>query len=219
MNIDREKVDSLVFDMDGTLWDAMKSYAEVWNVAFRELGLPISVDENVLKAGIGYTIDDILVMLLNRYGVSIDDERFLARVDEIEDELLPVIGGVPYDGMQAGIRRLSEHYKIFLLSNCGPNGLPNFMRFTGIEDCVTDYLSYGMRQKSKSENLLYLKQKHGLAMPVYVGDTQSDCNNAHLAGMPFVYASYGFGKCEGYDLRVDKFVDIVEYFIDTINNK
>ena len=52
INIDKEKVDSLIFDMDGTLWDAMKSYAEVWNVAFRELGLAITVDESVLKQAI-----------------------------------------------------------------------------------------------------------------------------------------------------------------------
>ena len=44
-----ENVDSLIFDMDGTLWDAMKSYAEVWNVAFKEYGLDITVNEDVLK--------------------------------------------------------------------------------------------------------------------------------------------------------------------------
>ncbi len=213
INFDKEKVDSLIFDMDGTLWDAMKSYAEVWNVAFRELGLAITVDESVLKQAIGSTIDDILVMLSKRYGLNIQPKQFLARVDEIEDELLPVIGGEPYPGMQEGMGKLSERYKIFLLSNCGANGLPNFMQFTGIGAYVCDYLSYGMRRGTKSENLSYLRQKHNLQMPVYVGDTQSDCNNAHQAGMPFVYASYGFGNCEGYDLKVDRFADIVEYFL------
>ena len=116
MNIDKSKVDSLIFDMDGTLWDAMKSYAEVWNVAFRELGLAITVDESVLKQAIGSTIDDILVMLSKRYGLNIQPKQFLARVDEIEDELLPMIGGEPYPGMQEGMGKLSERYKIFLLS-------------------------------------------------------------------------------------------------------
>ena len=213
INIDKEKVDSLIFDMDGTLWDAMKSYAEVWNVAFRELGLAITVDESVLKQAIGSTIDDILVMLSKRYGLNIQPKQFLARVDEIEVELLPMNGGEPYPGMQEGMGKLSERYKIFLLSNCGANGLPNFMQFTGIGAYVCDYLSYGMRRGTKSENLSYLRQKHNLQMPVYVGDTQSDCNNAHQAGMPFVYASYGFGNCESYDLKVDRFADIVEYFL------
>ena len=153
INIDKEKVDSLIFDMDGTLWDAMKSYAEVWNVAFRELGLAITVDESVLKQAIGSTIDDILVMLSKRYGLNIQPKQFLARVDEIEDELLPMIGGEPYPGMQEGMGKLSERYKIFLLSNCGANGLPNFMQFTGIGDYVCDYLSYDKRRDTKSEHL------------------------------------------------------------------
>ena len=114
INIDKEKVDSLIFDMDGTLWDAMKSYAEVWNVAFRELGLAITVDESVLKQAIGSTIDDILVMLSKRYGLNIQPKQFLARVDEIEDELLPMIGGEPYPGMQEGMGKLSERYTILL---------------------------------------------------------------------------------------------------------
>ena len=28
----KEKFDSLIFDMDGTLWDAVDSYCEIWNV-------------------------------------------------------------------------------------------------------------------------------------------------------------------------------------------
>ena len=30
-------MDALIFDMDGTLWDAVDSYSEVWNETFREL--------------------------------------------------------------------------------------------------------------------------------------------------------------------------------------
>ena len=213
INFDKEKVDSLIFDMDGTLWDAMKSYAEVWNVAFRELGLAITVDESVLKQAIGSTIDDILVMLSKRYGLNIQPKQFLARVDEIEDELLPMIGGEPYPGMQEGMGKLSERYKIFLLSNCGANGLPNFMQFTGIGDYVCDYLSYGMREQSKADNLAYLCERHGLKNPVYVGDTQSDCNQAHKAGIPFVYASYGFDDCADYDMRIDSFSELEKYFL------
>ncbi|HEX3385818.1 MAG TPA: hypothetical protein VHS53_11545 [Mucilaginibacter sp.] len=29
--------DSLIFDMDGTLWDAVDTYAASWNIVFAEL--------------------------------------------------------------------------------------------------------------------------------------------------------------------------------------
>ena len=109
-----ENVDSLIFDMDGTLWDAMKSYAEVWNVAFKEYGLDITVNEDVLKTGMGMNIGDIMEMLSKRYGFKISADTFIARVDEIEDELLPKIGGVLYPGVKAGLEHLSKNYRLFL---------------------------------------------------------------------------------------------------------
>lgn len=214
MSIEIKNIDSLLFDMDGTLWDAMSSYAEVWNMAFREKRLDITIDEDMLKAGMGNTIDEILVMLSAHYGKSMTlDSLFLSRVYEIEDNLMPKIGGKPYSGMQEGIKRLSQKYKIFLLSNCGAKGLPNFMKYTGIEDYITDFVSYGIRPYSKAENLAYMADKHLLKNPVYIGDTQSDCNNAHKAGMPFVFASYGFGECTDYDMKVGSFQEIVKFFM------
>ncbi len=34
-----QKPDSLIFDMDGTLWDAVDTYAHSWNVVFSEMGI------------------------------------------------------------------------------------------------------------------------------------------------------------------------------------
>jgi phosphoglycolate phosphatase len=34
-----QKPDSLIFDMDGTLWDAVDTYAHSWNVVFTEMGI------------------------------------------------------------------------------------------------------------------------------------------------------------------------------------
>jgi len=36
-----QKPDSLIFDMDGTLWDAVDTYAASWNLVFNELGIDI----------------------------------------------------------------------------------------------------------------------------------------------------------------------------------
>ena len=34
-----QKPDSLIFDMDGTLWDAVDTYAESWNMVFKKLNI------------------------------------------------------------------------------------------------------------------------------------------------------------------------------------
>ena len=33
--------DGLIFDMDGTLWDAVDSYVKIWNATIAECGIPV----------------------------------------------------------------------------------------------------------------------------------------------------------------------------------
>ena len=40
--------DALIFDMDGTLWDAVDSYCEIWNRTFRDFGVDCTVGRDVL---------------------------------------------------------------------------------------------------------------------------------------------------------------------------
>ena len=45
---------------------------------------------------------------------------------------------------------------------------------------------------------------------VYVGDTQGDADSAAVAGIPFIYASYGFGNVKKYDYSIEKFSDLLD---------
>ena len=44
---------------------------------------------------------------------------------------------------------------------------------------------------------------------VYVGDTQGDMEASEQAGLPFVWAAYGFGKPAHWDKRIDHFTDLL----------
>lgn len=213
MAIDKTKVDALMFDMDGTLWNAMDSYAEVWNQAFAEYGQTVKITGDDLLDGMGKTLEQILDMICERFGATNPGDGFLQRVDDIEDVLLPRMGGVLYADVKEGLAKLSQRYPIFLVSNCGVNGLVNFMEYTGLRQFVTDYLTYGMTRLSKADSMLMLKHRHQLQNPVYVGDTQGDCNETHRAGMKFVFCNYGFGTCADYDMQVDCFKEIIDYFL------
>ena len=46
------------------------------------------------------------------------------------------------------------------------------------------------------------------AQAAYIGDTMGDCEAARLAGIPFIFASYGFGKVPEAALKITKFSDI-----------
>ena len=90
----------------------------------------------------------------------------------------------------------------------------NFMGYTGLGPFVADHICYGDSPRPKSENLRILLERNGItsAEAVYVGDTQSDCYEAHKAGTIFALMEYGFGNADDADLRFASFHSLTEYF-------
>lgn len=212
MKTDFSETDSIFFDMDGTLWDAMSSYCKIWDICFEKCGLKFPYTEDDVRAYMGYPIDYIFDDIVRRTGVEIDRKRFLEDIENEENMRIAELGGILYEGVAAGISQLSERYKLFMVSNCSRYGLKNFMKFSNTTKYFTDSLSFGQNRVPKSENIKILIDRHKLAHSIYVGDTQGDCDQTHRAGIPFVYASYGFGKCDDYDMKVDSFIEFVKYF-------
>ena len=80
--------------------------------------------------------------------------------------------------------------------------------FTGIGPFVKDYLCAGMTGKNKGENLKLLMEKENLKNCIYVGDTRMDEVACRYAGIPFIWAAYGFGKTEKPDAVLYSFSDL-----------
>ncbi len=184
--------DSLIFDMDGTLWDAVDSYCAVWNRTIVDLGTDrATVCYSELAVLMGKPLDEIFMTLIG--DVSIKDE-FICRLLHNERTMMPELGGSLYPGTKETIEALSRFFRLFMVSNCGVDGLPNFLRFTGLEPYFTDTLSFGQNGKEKDANIREIVKRYNLKAPLYIGDVARDCSDAHRAGVPFAWAAYGFGK-------------------------
>ena len=214
MKHDSKHIKALVFDMDGTLWDATESYAEVWNESMRQLGICRSVNVADLHKLMGAPVDAMIDFLVGTDHLGMSHDEFLELLYTNERTMMPRLGGVLYPGVFDGFVRLSSHYRLMLLSNCSPNGLINFMGYTGLGPFVADHICYGDSPRPKSENLRILLERNGItsAEAVYVGDTQSDCYEAHKAGTIFALMEYGFGNADDADLRFASFHSLTEYF-------
>lgn len=208
-----KRIEAIIFDMDGTLWNALNSYAHIWNVCMAESGLGGHVCADGLLRYMGYSIDEIFKQGIISTPEGFDKEKFLRRLEEIEDSMMPTLGGKLYSGVFNGLEELNKHFVLMLQSNCSKKGLVNFMNFTHTSHLFKDYLSWGMRPKPKCENIKLLMQRNGIRQAVYVGDTQSDCDQAHAAGVPFVHMTYGFGKCADADYVFSSFQSFVNQII------
>lgn len=206
--------DALIFDMDGTLWDAVETYATIWNMAFEEIGSTTRIGRNELLAYMGTPIDKILAHFVPE-GYA---QSFIEAINRLEVSELPRRGGTLYPGVTDGIAKLAQYYKLFVLSNCDERELPIFVRYAGITPYITDVLSYGDTRLQKAENMQLLSQRHNLRHPIYVGDTDGDSRESRRADIPFVWVSYGFGKTDDYDLRFDSFDALARHFISLKTN-
>ena len=118
-------------------------------------------------------------------------------------------GGTLYPNTRETIINLSKKYKLYIVSNCVKGYIESFLNTSGLKDYFDDYESYGNTLLSKGENIKLVIERNNLKNPIYVGDTNGDIEGARIAGIPFVYASYGFGDVESFDYKIDDISELL----------
>jgi phosphoglycolate phosphatase len=207
-----QKPDSIIFDMDGTLWDAVDTYASSWDIVFKQLNIDRIMPRDELAKMVGWEGKKVLEAIMPGY----DDQTrqsIYARVNEVRRELLPQNGGILYDGVKDGLKQLAGKYQLFIVSNCAKGIIRLFMDWAGINEHIIDEIAYGTNYMPKHHNIKLLIERHNLKNPVYVGDTEGDEEQSRLAGIPFVFVSYGFGATDDYEMKFDSFTGFTQYFL------
>lgn len=207
------KPDSLIFDMDGTLWDAVDTYVASWNAGLEKEKVDLVITAQDLGFMMGWEKRKVLDRMLPGYSFD-EQERIFESINVFRSKLISEMGGKLYDGVIEGLNLLSKEYKLFIVSNCPENLIQQFMQFCEISHLITDEMAHGVNSQPKNYNIKLLIEKHGLKNPVYIGDTQTDSEESRLAQLPFVFLSYGFGKTDDYDLKFDDFGSFTNYFLE-----
>lgn len=206
-------MDSIIFDVDGTLWDATGIVASAWTKRARQAyGPQITITPQQLKGLFGKLLPDIAAQLFPRE----TKERQMALINlccEEEHQALLAAPEAPiFPGLEDTLQVLSEKYKLFIVSNCQAGYIEVFLTCTGFAHYFQGHLCPGDTGLPKGKNIAEIIRRHHLGAPVYVGDTQGDYLAAREAGIPFVHAAYGYGKVDSPDYAISQVSELAAIF-------
>ncbi|MBK7586349.1 MAG: HAD family hydrolase [Myxococcales bacterium] len=200
--------DSLIFDLDGTLWDTSASCAVAWNrvvrrhaIVFREI-----VADDVRRVT-GRPHDQCIHAVFA--GLPAQTRELLAHETMQEDNLvIAEQGGDLYEGVVDGLRALSARLPLMIVSNCQRGYIETFLEVADVAACISDFECWGNTGQTKTQNLAAVIARNKLSAPLFVGDTAGDQEAAQNNQVPFAFARYGFGQVQSPEHVLGAFADI-----------
>ena len=204
----------VIFDLDGTLWDSADSVAESWSMVIRSAGLDITVTADDIRRNMGKTMNDIADDL---YGSLPAEERYaLARRCEVfENEYIAEHGGNLFEGVRETLQELhNAGVRMSIVSNCQEGYIPAFLVSMDMNRYFEDYEEWGRSGLLKADNIRLVMDRNGADKAVYVGDIQKDADASAEAGVPCIWAAYGFGHINEPAGVLNKFSDLPQVLKD-----
>ena len=202
--------ESLIFDIDGTLWDSRQLVAEGYNIQLEKEGLQhLFVTAEDLRPLFGKVMTEIADVIL----ASIDpSERYdlMERCMKTEnDYLFNNECRIGYPGVKETLAELARKYRLFIVSN-SQCGYPELcIEKLGLTGYIEGHMCFGDTGTSKGKTIRTLIEKHNIGSCIYIGDTQGDLEACKEAGIPFIFCTYGLGRADSWDAKIDSIEELL----------
>lgn len=205
----KTKVEAILFDLDGTMWNAVDAICLTWNQVVANhpecRKEPISTEE--MGGCLGLPMTKIAERLFPGTGTE-QQQALMDECCEIENDYLRRHGAILYPGLEETLLALKKEYKLFVVSNCQKGYIESFIEAHKLSACFDDIECWGNNLLPKGENNKLIMKRNNVTKAVYVGDTAGDEESARVAGIPFVFAEYGFGEAVNPDYTIRAFVEL-----------
>lgn len=204
-----DKIEAILFDLDGTMWDSADGVLKTWNMVIEnhpECKRDLLTAEE-LSGYFGLPMTEIANRMLP-HNTEAEKEVLLEECCKLENAYLGEHGGKLYPKLEETLKILHKDYKLFVVSNCQSGYIESFIKAHKLEKCFDDIQCWGDNMVPKGENNKLIMQRNGVTRAVYVGDTSGDEQSARVAGIPFVFAAYGFGEAVAPDYTVNAFEEL-----------
>jgi phosphoglycolate phosphatase len=203
------ELDSLIFDLDGTLWDTCPQCATAWNNVLRSEGISYrTITAGDVRVVTGKPHEECIRLTFS----DLTEEQVIriSNATMVEDNrVIDLEGGKVYEGVIEGLKNLKNRYPLFIVSNCQSGYIETFLRLNALESVFDDIECWGNTGLPKGKNLRSIIERNQLQNPLMIGDAEGDEVAARECSIQFAFVSYGFGTCMSPDLRFASFDEIV----------
>ncbi|WP_242916783.1 HAD family hydrolase [Pontibacter liquoris] len=203
---------TLIFDLDGTLWDATQTVADAWQEALKKYDfIDRSVTQKDVQSLAGMPYDAIFEKLFPNV-----PDKYKTELQETcaaqELQHLSSAGGRLYDGLEETLAYLQGKYKLAIVSNCQSGYIEAFLQHSKLHAYFTDHACYGTSKLAKADNIREVIRRNNFTNAVYIGDTKGDYEASVGANVPFIFAAYGFGEVTQQVPRIARFSELQQLF-------
>lgn len=200
--------DSIIFDVDGTLWDVREVVSYAWRDIIKEnTDWPITFDGQSLGAMFGKTMDTIFF----HFYPNATQEEYVNITEKIyvrQNEYLMKYAPSMYPEAKETLLELKKKFRLFVVTNAQKGYVETLVKVHNLEGIFEDWLCFGDTNAPKDVTITKLMEKNGLKNSVYVGDTQGDADSCAKSGIPIIYAAYGLGKVEEPLYSIGSFAEL-----------
>ena len=180
-----------IFDLDGVLIDSKHMMEQSWNICELEHKLTQPFEEYFKHIGMPFR--DILKVI----GIEDNHDAIKHTYDKASIELMEYCLEF-YDDVETVLGYLKQENKIAVVTSKTAERTNVILDRLDVEFDYVVSPKKGLRGKPAPDQILFC-----LAMTqtdpkdaVYIGDMQVDYEAATRAGIDFIHASYGYGKCD-----------------------
>ena len=179
-----------IIDLDGVIIDSKHMMEQSWNTCMLEHKLTQTFDDYFKQ--IGKPFRDIMKEL-NVENVEAVKHTYDKTSLELMEYCLEF-----YDGVEDTLKEIKKNSKIAVVTSKTAERTNVILEHLDVEFNYVVSPKKGLRGKPAPDQILFC-----LAMTqtdpkdaVYIGDMQVDYEAATRAGIDFIHASYGYGKCD-----------------------
>ncbi len=190
-------MDTIIFDLDGTLIDSRADILAAFHHAFMALGLETPPAPRLLRT-IGMRLEDCFLPFVEGRPEEADRAAGFFRA-WYKTHFLD--STMPFPGVEAMLGRLSGRYRLAVCTMKKAFFARKIVRAFNWDGVFREVVGSEEGFPPKPDPAMLLEICRRMDIPpeeaAYVGDTSTDGTTAYAAGMPFYFAGYGYGELDG----------------------